>query len=457
MLLSAILSVAGPIFWGIVTFSILVFVHEGGHFLAARACGVRVSEFFLGMPCSVNIHHVSRRIGTKFGITPLLLGGYAQICGMEPVQSPHLAAVLGAVHRRGRASTGELASELHISEQEALDACVELMGWGSLAPVYDVEAGERPGGAYYPTTYAAMPRDAAGATIYDGRGFNAVEATAEGEPWEPVLDDEAFLAQERSRTYAGQGFFKRAAMLVAGIAVNIVTGLLLLVIVYAVLGFDVAVDSNTIGSVTEGSAAESIGLVAGDTITALDGEAVESWTDIIAIIGEAEPGQQIEVTYEHEGASVTAVAVLDEDGLLGVGISYVRYRAGLLQSLQLAVAYVAATAEAVVQLLIPSQTMEVLENSTSIVGISVMSAEYAAEGASTYLAFVALISFSLAFMNLLPIPPLDGGKLLIEVVQAILRREVPPKVQTGISYAGLALFGILFIYLLQNDIVTYLL
>ena len=456
-MVQAVLSVVSTVFWGVVTFSILVFVHEGGHFLAARACGVRVTEFFLGMPCSVNIHHVSKKIGTKFGVTPLLLGGYAQICGMEPEQSPHLAAVLSAVHRRGQATTAELAAELGISEQEALDACVELMGWGSLAPVYNAAAGEREGGAYYPTTYAAMPRDAAGATIYDGRRFQAAEATAEGEPWEDAAGPQEFLARERSRTYIGQGFWKRALMLVAGIAVNILTGLALLVAVYSFIGFDVAIDSNTIGSVTEGSAAETCGLVAGDTIVELDGVEIASWTDILTAIGACEPGQTVEVVYEHEGELVEAEATLDEDGLLGVGISYEHYRAGVLQSLSLAVSYVAATAEAVVQLLIPTQTMEVLESSTSIVGISVMSAEYAAEGAATYLAFVALISFSLAFMNLLPIPPLDGGKLLIEVVQAVSRREVPLKVQTGLSYAGLALFGLLFVYLLQNDIVTYLL
>ena len=63
------------LFWGVVTFSVLVFIHEGGHFLAARACGVRVTEFFLGLPCRFNIHRVSRKNGTKFGVTPILLGG----------------------------------------------------------------------------------------------------------------------------------------------------------------------------------------------------------------------------------------------------------------------------------------------------------------------------------------------------------------------------------------------
>ena len=76
------------LFWGLLTLSVLVFIHEGGHFLAARACGVRVTEFFLGLPCSKNIHRVSKRIGTKFGVTPILLGGYAAVTGMEDAQTP---------------------------------------------------------------------------------------------------------------------------------------------------------------------------------------------------------------------------------------------------------------------------------------------------------------------------------------------------------------------------------
>ena len=86
--MDALFGILGPIFWGLLLLSVLVFVHEGGHFLAARACGVRVLEFFLGMPCRFNIHHVSKRIGTKFGVTPILLGGYAEICGMDPTEVP---------------------------------------------------------------------------------------------------------------------------------------------------------------------------------------------------------------------------------------------------------------------------------------------------------------------------------------------------------------------------------
>ena len=78
-----------------IVLGILVVIHEGGHYLASRAFGVRVTEFMLGMP-GPNIGF--KKWGTKFGVTPILLGGYARVCGMEPGEmSPHLEPVLAAV------------------------------------------------------------------------------------------------------------------------------------------------------------------------------------------------------------------------------------------------------------------------------------------------------------------------------------------------------------------------
>ena len=75
-----------------VVIGFLVFIHEGGHYLAARAFGVRVTEFMLGLPGpSVGF----TRGGTRFGVTAVPLGGYAKVCGMEPGEmSPHLQPVL---------------------------------------------------------------------------------------------------------------------------------------------------------------------------------------------------------------------------------------------------------------------------------------------------------------------------------------------------------------------------
>ncbi|MBE6469517.1 MAG: PDZ domain-containing protein [Coriobacteriaceae bacterium] len=450
--METILSAASSIFWGVLVLSLLVFVHEGGHFLAARACGVRVTEFFLGLPCRFNIHHASKRIGTRFGVTPILLGGYAAICGMDPEEQPLAPAVLTEVHRRGRVSVSELAEALGADEEEVLGACAHLVGWGSIAPVYDRAAGESPSSGYYPSTYAAMPRDAAGNTIYDGRAFKRAEATAEGEPWESAEGPEAFFAAERSRTYLGKGFWARALMLTAGIIVNILTGLAIMVFAFSVLGQSAPADVNTIGEVTPGSPAAEVGLEAGDAIIAVNGTDTGSWTAIIEALSDLEPGSEVELAWERGGEPRQGSAVLDGEGRLGIAASMTTVRLAPLDAVRVTGDLIARTAEGVVRLVQPRHTMEVLESSSSIVGISVMSAQAAASGPSTLLTFMALISFSLGFMNLLPIPPLDGGKLLIEVIQAVTRRQVPLRAQTYLSYAGVALFALLFVFMLRTDI-----
>ncbi len=450
-------SVLSSVFWGLLTLSVLVFVHEGGHFLAARACGVRVTEFFLGLPCRFNLHRSSRRIGTKFGVTPLLLGGYAAICGMDPTDTPDMDRVLAAIHRHGRASVSEIAQELAISEDDVLAACIVLQGWASILPVYENEDGSAADSRYYAPSYSAPARDKAGNTIYDGKLFDRATATAEGESWDSTLSDEAFLAQERSRTYIGQGFLKRAAMLLAGIFVNIVCGILLLMSVYSLIGIDTIVNTNVIGEVQAESIAAKAGLSAGDRILSIGEDECSTWEDVVQAVNTHADGTPCELVFKHEGTKHAVTVSIGEDDHLGIIAKQTKIHLDPARSLGYSMSYVKTTAEGVVRLLMPQHTKEVLDISTSVVGISVMSSQAAAAGLSTYLCFAALISLSLGFMNLLPIPPLDGGKLLIEVIQALLRREIPIKVQNIISYVGVVLFLLLFVYMLRSDILRYIL
>ena len=108
----------------------LVLIHEGGHYLASRAFGVRVTEFMIGFP-GPGIGFT--KWGTKFGVTCVPLGGYAKVCGMEPGEmSPHLEAVLAAAYRRGTANMEDIAQDCDISDDDALAALDELVEWGSL-------------------------------------------------------------------------------------------------------------------------------------------------------------------------------------------------------------------------------------------------------------------------------------------------------------------------------------
>ncbi|MDO5709977.1 MAG: site-2 protease family protein [Coriobacteriales bacterium] len=89
--------------------------------------------------------------------------------------------------------------------------------------------------------------------------------------------------------------------------------------------------------------------------------------------------------------------------------------------------------------------------------ISVMASEAASTSAVDLSLLVASVSMSLGFMNLLPIPPLDGGKIVIEIIQLVIQRPLSTKAQTIVSYVGVAFFLFIFVVALRNDIVRYIL
>ena len=112
--------------------------------------------------------------------------------------------------------------------------------------------------------------------------------------------------------------------------------------------------------------------------------------------------------------------------------------------------------QAILGLFNPETAAQTVSESTSIVGIAVMSADFFAQGFVDALFFMAAISVSLGLMNLLPIPPLDGGRFLVEVIQKVTRRDVPMKVMGYVSMAGMALFLCFFVFMLNQDIQRFI-
>lgn len=448
--------VLSAVFWGVVTLSLLVFVHEGGHYLAARAFGVRVTEFFLGMPCRARLSRKLERYGTEVGVTPILLGGYTRICGMEGEQDELLAQAFAVVQREGRVSAAAVASELGCDVDRSYDLLATLTDWAAIRPFYDASKGERPSQGTYPEQFETLRRDPAFLTEYDrAHDFSLPGTTAAGEARPLDCGADEALARERSHTYLGCGFWKRFWMLFAGPLVNVALAFVLAVGAFCVMGQQVVVDSNVIASVTEGSLADQAGLQAGDAITRVGDVEVSDWSDLVDAVRQGvTPGSSVEVDYVRDGEQrATTIEVPEGEGqLLGVNAQTTTYHPGVLEASRWAVSYAGLVASFAVRLIVPTQTMQVLDSSTSIVGISVMASEAASQGPMSVVSLLAAISMSLGFMNLLPIPPLDGGKILIEVIQAAIRRPLSVRAQSVVSYVGLAFFAFVFVVVLKNDV-----
>ena len=455
--MSGVLGVVWAVFWGVFVLSLLVFVHEGGHYLAARAFRVRATELFLGFPSRLKLSFKSRKVGTEFGVTPVLLGGYTRICGMEGTPDELLAPALELVTRRGRVSAQEVADELGCDIGRAYDLLETLSDCASVRPCYDPEKGEKPDQKTYPSSYEGVARDANLLTEYDvGHDLDAAGSSAAGEPRETGLTPEEFLARERSHTYQGVGYLKRVAMLAAGPLVNILLAFAIITCALMARGVDYVSNTNVLGGVEEGSPAATAGLEAGDAVTAVDGVTTDTWEDIVEALGPLiEAGEDFTLTYERGGASRTVDVELPDDGsadAVGVIATVETYHPTLGEAASTTLDYVGMVAGYVAQLINPNHTMEVLDQSSSVVGIAVMTGEAASSGAFDLAVVVAAISVSLGFMNLLPIPPFDGGKILIETIQLVIRRPLPQRVVAALNLAGLAFVIFVFLFVLRNDV-----
>ncbi len=377
------MSVLMVAFWGLLVLSLLVFIHEGGHYLAARVFGMRVTEFFLGLPSRLRLSHKSKTYGTEVGVTPILLGGYTRICGMEGEQDELLAPALACVQRHGRVRVADLATELGCDEDRAYSLVATLADWGSIAPLYDPALGEQVGQADWPASFQTLARDDQLLNEYDrGHDFSRAGSTAQGEPRVPDMSPSEFLEHERSHTYLGGSFVARVVTLMAGPFVNIVFSALLITATLCIFGMEV---------------------------------------------------------------------------MTGNGSETVLWRPDVLTALKFSWDYAVTVATFALRLIMPQHTLEVLESSSSVVGISVMASEAAKTSPIDLALLVASVSMSLGFMNLLPIPPLDGGKILIEVIQLVTGRPLSMRAQSIVSYVGLAFFLFVFVVALRNDIVRFVL
>jgi len=416
---------AAAVFWGVLTFSILVVLHEGGHFVAARAFGVKVHEFMLGLPGPA-LRWRSKRTGVVYGVTAIPLGGYVRIAGMEPgTEDELLARALGLLVDRGRMDSTDLASELGI------------------------------------------PRDRASAlvaTLEDYGAAEAVEGWPESRPLverEAGEDDAALLARVRSSVYRGQAPWKRITILAMGVLVNLATAVLVFTVVLSAFGLPVPSDKPVVGSVQVGSAAAAAGLKPGDAVVTIDGAAITRWELLQTRIASHKPGETVRIEIRRDGAPVRMTVTLGPRteapavAFLGVGPGEDHQRLPVLAALKTSFSYIGLMFVAIVDFFNPTRFAASVGNARSVVGISYEVARAAETGPFEYAWLVAVLSLSLGVMNILPIPPLDGGKVVVEIIEALVRRPIPKKISYALSGIGALLLFSLIFYLMYADVMRY--
>ncbi len=423
------MDIALTVFWGIVVLLVLVVVHEAGHFIAARAFHVRVTEFMIGLP-GPNIGFKWR--GTKFGVTAVPLGGYNRITGMEAgPEDPNLGRVLAYVYRQGAADAEHVALGCGLSADEAEDALAVLDEWGSI---------NAPGRDNKTDKYAAP----------ETGGFSL------GQPRE-VPDEKALLDSERAQTYRGLKLWQRLVVLFAGPLMNVALAVVLLLVLFCGVGVSVA--STTISGVTANGPAAAAGMQAGDTIVELDGAKIDDWAGLTEKLSSLSAGSEVQLAYERGGVrEETSVALADNGqgkAQLGVMAGTSQKRVGPVEALQASWDYLVLTVGSYASLFNPATAGETLSQSSSVVGIAAVTKQAADTSLVSLLYIIAIISMSLGIVNLVPLPPLDGGKIVVELVQKVIRREIGARVISTITTVVIIALLVLFVFLVRQDVMRF--
>ncbi|MCL2491717.1 MAG: M50 family metallopeptidase [Coriobacteriia bacterium] len=403
------------LFWGIVTLSVLVLIHEGGHYFAARAFGIRVREFMIGLP---GPRFTWKRKDTLYGITAIPLGGYVKVVGMEGDQHNALIGpVLSYITAKQKITTAQLAEHFNYDENKMFAIIVALK---DLQAVTDDKSG---------TVSALYPQEAA-------------------------EDPDKLIETAQAHSYLTIPAWKRIAILLSGIVFNIAAALMVFTIVLA--GWGMFQDIGYVDPLPDAPAMLA-GIPKNSKIVSIEGESVASFEELTDKIKQFNVGDTVTLVYEAEGLSKTASITLarhpDHDtAFLGVSPHLVQVPLSVTEAFKTSFSFLWLTVQGIAGFFTPGSFTESINNSASVIGIAVFAAEAARAGAIEYAGLVATISLSLGLMNLLPIPPLDGGKIVLEIVERIRRKPLPLNVSIALSALGFTLLFSLMAYLMYHDI-----
>lgn len=252
--------------------------------------------------------------------------------------------------------------------------------------------------------------------------------------------------------------YQRFLVILAGPVFSLLLGWLAYCSIGAIMGIPSGPPTNRIAALVEGAPAHKAGLRAGETITAIGGSPISNGEEMIARISEA-PGKPLVFTIRGAGGggtrdvTVTPAAMDDGDKKVGrIGVvpaSSDRKRVSVGESFSIGTKLTAAFYQQLASIFAQNK---VSENIGGPIGIVKVTKEAVQTGGSARVELLAQLSLSLAFFNLLPIPILDGGHLLLMIIEAVRRRKLTAVQMERVFTAGAVLLLGLFVFVMFNDI-----
>ncbi len=437
----------GSVWWMIVSLGVLVTFHEFGHYWVARRCGVKVLRFSVGF--GRPLWSRRNRDGTEFAIAAIPLGGYVKMLDeregeVHPSERAQAFNHKTVWQRIAIVAAGPIANLL---------LCMLLL-WAMFVI----------GKQDYSATVGRAEGLAAAATLRAGDRIVAI-----GERPVAAWSDASMLLTASAmdhedvpvRTLDADGNARtrtlRLSQLPAGFDERRVASL-------AGIGWRFMLPPAVVGQITPGSAADGV-LRAGDRIVAVDGAAIDSFDQIpaqVQALGKLGVAGMIEVEREGDRLALEIRPTRGADGswLLGVAPAAspappydIRQQYGLFAAVPAAIRETGRMAGdslgMMKRMLTGHASVKNISGPVTIARVANASAE---RGPDWFLYFLALLSLSLAIINLLPIPILDGGHLLYYLIELVKGSPLSERAMAAGQYVGLAVLAGLMGLAFYNDI-----
>ncbi|TKS64009.1 MAG: zinc metalloprotease [Nitrospira sp.] len=437
--------------WFLVVLGVLVAFHELGHFLAARWVGVKVLKFSLGFGPKL----FGRKMGeTEYLLSAIPLGGYVKLFGEDETE-----ATTQEDRARSFAHQGLWGKVLIVAAGPGFNfilAYFIFAGWlATGAPLFvptfqdltpDIEA-----------MVPGSPADTAGIQIGDRvsrvNGHDISTRT------------ELFDAVAKSNGQALTLEIKRGEQ-VKTLTVTPTTPPGPQVSAQEP-GYYLGIEETPplVTSVTQSSPAAKAGLQAGDRVVSIQGQTIHTWSQMTGIVKES-PNRQLQVDVLREGQRISLTVTpsvekamvngesveVGKIGITGPGRSIMRSSTPLLSlydGLGATWGWTELTAIGLYKMVVGDISSKNIGGPLTIANIS---GEAAAQGASSVIFLIAILSINLGVLNLLPIPILDGGHLLFFLIEGILRKPLGERQREIAQQAGLVLLVGVMIFAFWNDL-----
>lgn len=406
-------------------FGLLVFIHEWGHLIFAKRAGMLAREFAIGFGPKV---FAFTRNETVYTIRLLPIGGYVRVAGEDPE-----IIDLKPGHHVG----------LEFNEQdEVIKIIVNHKSKHPNARVIEIEEADLDHKLQIVGYEIDEQDEELRFKVHPKAKF--------------VMDEQETQIAPYNRQFASKSVGQRAMQLFAGPMMNFVLAIVIFLILGVIQG--VPVEEAKMGEVQADSPAAEAGIKNGDEVVKIEDQSISTWQQFTTIVRE-NPGEELDLVVLREGKEVPLTVIPAEvPGMEGqepfgqIGV-YQAFEKSLLGTVSYGFTQTFETTKLILTnlgMLITGQLP--IETLSGPVGIYDATDQIVQTGFTNFLLWTAMLSINLGIVNLVPLPALDGGRLLFVGIEAVRGKPIAPEKEGLFHFVGFAFLMLLMIIVTWNDI-----